>query len=333
MSTDTILRTGIGYWASRTLLSAIELGLFTELGRGRKDFDTLVEALELHSRGARDFLDALVALGFLSRDGDGYANTRESRMFLDASKPMYVGGSFAMSGPRLWQAWAGLTDALRTGRPQFEGADTADDLFAALYDDPATRDRFLRSMAGSTVGTALALARSFPWKEHVSFVDVGCALGSVAVQILKAHPHVTGVGFDLPAVGEPFEAEVARLGLSDRLAFRGGDFFSDPLPSADVIILGHVLHDFDLERKQALLRRLHDALEPGGTLLIYEALIDDERQANDVALLMSLNMLVDTFGGFNFTAADCGRWLAEAGFSDCRVEPLVDPDSLIVATK
>jgi SAM-dependent methyltransferase len=333
MSTGTILRTGIGYWASRTLMSAIELGVFTELGRSTKDLAQLSSALGLHERGARDFLDALVALGLLTRDETGYANTRETRMFLDASRPTYVGGSFAMSGPRLWRAWAGLTDALRTGRAQYEGADGTDDLFGALYAEPENRDRFLRSMAGSAMGIAAALARVFPWKDHTSAADIGCALGTVPIQIARAHPHLRVIGFDLPAVREPFEAEVARFGLGDRVTFRGGDFFTDALPPADVLVLGHVLHDWDLDQKQALLARAHDALPPGGVLLIYEALIDDERRHHDVALLMSLNMLVDTPGGFNFTAAEVTGWLAAAGFSECSIEPLVEPDSLVIARR
>lgn len=330
---DRILRTGTGYWASRTMLSAIELGVFTEVGRRSRTYGELVDSLGLHERGARDFLDALVALGFLVRDGDAYANTRESRMFLDQTKPLYVGGSFAMAGPRLWGAWGQLTEALRTGEPQYAGAGTSDDLFGDLYADPERREQFLASMAGAAVGTAMSLARTFPWKDHERFVDVGTALGVVPVQVARLHTHLRGVGFDLPAVRDSFEAYVAASELSDRVVFCGGDFFADPLPAADAVIFGHVLHDWDLEQKQLLIAKAYDALEDGGELLIYEALIDDERCASEFALLMSLNMLVDTHGGFNFTAADCGRWLAEAGFRSWRVESLAEPDSLIVAVK
>jgi SAM-dependent methyltransferase len=330
---NKILSVGTGYWASRTLLSAIELDVFTHLGSGARDAASLTEALGLHPRGARDFLDALVALGFLTRDGDRYANTRESRMFLDRTKPLFVGGSFTMAGPRLWDAWGRLTEALRTGKPQYDGAAEGHDVFGGMYADPAMRDQFLESMAGASTGTAMALARSFPWKDYGSFADVGTAQGVVPVQIAKAHPHLRAVGYDLPAVREPFEAYVNKQGLSDRVRFQGGDFFVDPMPEADVLIMGHILHDWDLDEKRTLIARAYDALEPGGALLIYEALIDDERRGNEFGLLMSLNMLVDTPGGFNFTAADCGSWLEDAGFSSWRVQPLVEPDSLIVAVK
>jgi hypothetical protein len=330
---NRILSIGTGYWASRTLLSALELDLFTQLGSGAQDLAALTGALGLHPRGARDFLDALVALGLLTREGDRYANTRESRMFLDRTKPLFVGGSFAMAGPRLWGAWGRLTEALRTGKPQYDGAADGVDVFGGMYADPAVRDQFLASMAGASTGTAMALARSFPWKEYTSFADIGTAQGVVPVHVARAHEHLDGIGFDLPEVREPFEAHVARNGLSQRVRFAGGDFFVDPLPRADVLIMGHILHDWDLDQKRALIARGYDALEPGGALLIYEALIDDARESNEFGLLMSLNMLVDTPGGFNFTAADCAGWIDAAGFSSFRVEPLVEPDSLIIAVK
>jgi hypothetical protein len=330
---NRILSVGTGYWASRTLQSAIELDVFTHLGAGAQDLASLAGALGLHPRGARDFLDALVALGFLNREGDRYANTRESRMFLDRSKPLFVGGSFAMAVPRLWGAWGRLTEALRTGKPQYDGALENADLFGGLYANPIMRDRFLESMAGASTATALRLARSFPWKNYRSFVDVGTAQGVVPVQIAKAHTHLRGIGFDLPTVRGPFEAYVAGHCLSERLQFCGGDFFVDPLPRADVLIMGHILHDWDLQQKQALIARAYEALAEDGMLLIYEALIDDERQHNEFGLLMSLNMLVDTPGGFNFTAGDCGAWIKNAGFSSWWVEPLVEPDSLIIAAK
>lgn len=321
-----------GYWASRTLLTALELQVFTRLGSGSKDAASLVEELGLHGRGARDFLDSLVAMGFLVRDGDRYANTRESRMFLDRNKSLYVGGSFEMSMPRLWGAWAGLTEALRTGKPQYDGADDKN-LFESLYGDADQRERFLRAMAGSSVVAAMALARHPLWRTRSSFVDLGSALGEVPVRIAKAHPHLRGIGFDLPAVRESFEANVAEHSLGERLRFHGGDFFVDPVPSADVIILGHVLHDWDQSRRDLLISRVYDALPDGGLLLIYEALIDDDRDQNVVALLMSLNMLVDTPVGANFTGAECTQWLRRAGFSEVSVESLAEPDSLVVAVK
>ena len=205
--------------------------------------------------------------------------------------------------------------------------------FAALYADPVRLEGFLKAMTGLSIGAALAIAKRFPWKRYKTFVDVGCAQGGVPVQIALAHPHLTGGGMDLPVVQPIFEAYVREHGLQKRLHFHSGDFFSSSLPPADVIIMGHILHDWDLKEKQMLLKKAHDALPKGGALIIHEALIDDDRKTNALGLLMSLNMLIETPGGFDYTGADCRGWMKEAGFRKSYVEPLAGPDSMVVGIK
>ena len=153
------------------------------------------------------------------------------------------------------------------------------------------------------------------------------------MQIALAHPHLAGGGFDLPSVRPVFEQYVARNGLSERLRFHAGDFFTDPLPAADVLVMGHILHDWDLDEKRRLLAKAYEALPAGGALIVYEALIDDERRENAFGLLMSLNMLIETPGGFDYTGADCLGWMREAGFREARVEHLTGPDSMVVGLK
>jgi hypothetical protein len=126
---------------------------------------------------------------------------------------------------------------------------------------------------------------------------------------------------------------VAGFGLGERLKFSGGDFFSDPMPEADVLVMGHILHDWNLDEKRILLQKAYDALPEGGALIVYEAIIDDERRENAFGLLMSLNMLIETPGGFDYTGADCQGWMAEAGFRNSYVEPLAGPDSMVVGIK
>jgi O-methyltransferase domain len=164
-------------------------------------------------------------------------------------------------------------------------------------------------------------------------IDIGCAEGAVPVQIALAHEHITGGGFDLAPIEPIFDAYVARCGPDDRLSFTAGDFFSDPLPEADVLVMGHILHDWDIDEKRMLLRKAYDALPEGGALIVYEAIIDDERRSNAFGLLMSLNMLIETPGGFDYTGADCRAWMQEAGFRDSYVEHLVGPDSMVVGKK
>jgi hypothetical protein len=326
------MQLGAGFWASKTLLSAIEIGLFTELAKGPLTLENLTVRLHLHPRSARDFLDALVALGMLQRTGTRYANTPETARFLDRSKPSYVGGMLEMCNARLYRFWGSLTEGLRTGKPQNE-VKTGEDFFGTLYADPQRLEGFLKAMTGLSIGSAQAIARKFPWKRYRTFTDVGCAQGGVAVEIALAHKHLTGGGMDLPVVRPIFEAYAQDRGVGQRLRFHPGDFFKDPLPKSDVIIMGHILHDWTLDEKLMLLQKAYDALPTKGAVIVHEALIDDARRTNAFGLLMSLNMLIETHGGFDFTGADCRKWMKTVGFKRMQVAPLAGPDSMVVGFK
>lgn len=329
---DQILQLGLGFWGSKVLLTAVELGVFTELAKGPLDLETLRKRLELHSRSARDFFDALVALGMLERKGQKYANMAATGFFLDRTKPTYLGGILEMANARLYKFWGSLTEALRTGQLQNE-AKEGGNFFAALYADPNRLEGFLRAMTGLSLGAGRAIAKRFPWKQYRTFVDVGCAQGGVPVQVARAHSHLSGGGMDLPVVQPIFESYVSVHNLSERVRFYPGDFFKDPLPHADVLIMGHILHDWNLEEKYMLLKKAYEALPAGGALIVHESLIDDERRKNAPGLLMSLNMLIETPGGFDFTGADCRKWMREVGFRKASVEPLAGPDGMVVGIK
>ncbi len=327
-----ILELGLAFWGSKTLLSAVELGVFTELAAGPRSGEELSAQLGLHSRGARDFLDALVALGMLDRTDHVYSNTCESDLFLDRRKPSYVGGILEMANVRLYPFWGWLTDALRTGEPQNE-ARTGGDFFAALYADPDHLAQFLHAMTGLSAGASTAIAERFPFERHRSVLDLGCAEGGLIVTLAERHPHLRGTGFDLPAVEHTFERYVRSYGLEDRIAFVGADFFADPLPKADVITLGHILHDWGLDQKKQLLAKAYDALPAGGAVIVFDSIIDDQRRENAFGLLMSLNMLIETPAGFDYTGADCREWMREAGFTETYVEHLAGPDLMVVGIK
>jgi hypothetical protein len=329
---DGIMQLGLGFWGSKTLLSAVEIGLFTELAKEPLDLETLSERLMLHPRSARDFLDALVALGMLERDHDRYANTPETDLFLDRRKPSYVGGMLEMANARLYPFWGSLTEALRTGKPQNE-VKRGENFFVGLYADPGRLKGFLEAMTGLTLGAAMAIADRFPWERYETFVDVGTAQGGLPVQMAQVHDHISGGGFDLPPVGPFFEEYVDSHGLGDRLRFYPGNFFEDPLPTADVVVMGRILHDWNLEEKKVLLGKAYEALPEGGALIVYETIIDDERRDNAFGLLMSLNMLIESPGGFDYTGADCSAWKRETGFRETYVEHLVGPDSMVVGIK
>ncbi len=330
---EHILKIGLGFWPAKVLLSAVEMGLFTELAHGSEDLETLQGRMGLHPRAGRDFLDTLVALGFLERCDGRYSNTPSTDLFLDRRKPSYIGGMLEMANHRLYGHWSHLTEAVRTGKPQNEIRNGGEPLFETLYADPARLKQFLSAMSGVSRGAAMGIAAKFPWSGYRTFVDVGTAQGDTAAQIALAHSHVAGTGFDLPEVGPIFDEYVGGLGLSPRLRFVSGNFFEDPLPNADVIMMGHILHDWDLATKKMLLRKAYDALPQGGSLVVFEAIIDDDRSVNAFGLMMSLNMLIETPGGFDYTGADCQGWMRESGFRETRVEHLAGPDSMVVGVK
>jgi hypothetical protein len=331
---DHILETGLAFWASKALLSAIEMEVFTELAKHPEDLETLGGRLGMHPRGARDFLDTLVALGFLEREDGVYANTPETEMFLDKRKPSYVGGILEMANLRLYPAWGNLTKAVRTALPQNElSADGSEDTFATLYADPARLKGFLRAMTGISHGSNMTIARQFPFAGYKTALDAGTAQGDLVTQVALANPHLQCIGFDLPEVAPIFEEYVEMNGVAERVRFQPGSFLTDPLPKADVVMMGHILHDWDLATKRMLIAKAYDALPEGGALVVYEAIIDDDRRKNAFGLMMSLNMLVETPGGFDYTGADCIGWMKDAGFREMRVEHLVGPDSMVVGIK
>jgi hypothetical protein len=332
LTPEHILQTGTAFWASKTLLSAVEMEVFTELAKHPEDLDTLTGRLGLHPRSSRDFLDTLVALGFLERQDGVYSNTQETDLFLDKRKPSYIGGMLEMANQRLYPHWNNLTRALRTGQPQGEGG-PGDETFASLYADPKRLKGFLKAMTGISRGGNMAIAAKFPWAKYKTVADMGPAQGDLLAQIALKNPHLTCLGFDLPEVGPVFEEYMEENGLQERVRFQGGSFFTDAMPKADVITMGHVLHDWNLEEKRLLIAKAYQALPEGGALIVFEALIDDDRRKNAFGLLMSLNMLIETPGGFDYSGSDCLGWMKEAGFRETRVEHLAGPDSMAVGIK
>lgn len=331
-SPQKILEVGMAFWAAKALLSAVELGLFTELARGPQTQPELVATLGLAGRGSADFFDGLVALGFLERSDGAYSNTREADLFLDRAKPSYIGGILEMANARIYEPWGHLTEALRTGKPQ-AAESHGEAIFQDLYKDPAKVRQFASAMTGVSMGASRAIAQKFDWSRAQTFADVGTAQGGLPVHLCQAHPHLRGIGVDLAPVQSVFEEYIARFGLQDRIEFQVVDIFTDPLPSVDVIILGHMLHGWGLDAKREMLGKVFAALPTGGACIVFEALIDDERRRNAFGLMMSLNMLIETPEGFDYTGAEGQGWMQEAGFARTYVEHLVGPDSMIVGFK
>lgn len=333
-----ILRTGMGFFASKALLSAVELGVFGTLGQGTLGGEDLRARLGLHRRAAADFFDALVALGFLVRTGDGaaarYANTRDTAAFLDPASPSYLGGILKMANTRLYHHWGNLTEGLRTGQPQNETRGHAGvDTFAALYADPARLAGFLDAMAGTQMGNFQTIAERFDFARFATTCDVGGASGALSIAIARRHPHIRCISYDLPPVTPLAHGKIAAAGLGDRIAAQSGNFLTDDLPRADVITMGNILHDWGVATKESLIAKAYAALPEGGAFVAIENIIDDARRENAFGLLMSLNMLIETQEGFDYTFAQFDDWCRNAGFRATGKIPLQGPASAAVAWK
>lgn len=326
----------MGFWASKALLTAVELGLFTRLGDGMTAAE-LASTLGLHERAVPDFPDALVALRLLDRDGEGpeavYRNTDAGAAFLDRSSPAYVGGILEMSNARLYPFWGDLTEGLRTGKPQNEIKHTGTSTFEELYKDADRLEQFMGAMSGLSAGPFHALAEKFDFSRYGTHCDIGGASGQLAIILATRHPHLRCATFDLPVVEPIAKRTIERAGVGDRVEAVAGDFFVDPLPKADVITMGMILHDHNLERKKRLISAAYDALPEGGAYIVIESIIDDARRENAFGLLMSLNMLIEFGDAFDFTGADFASWCKEAGFRKVEILPLAGPTSAGIAYK
>jgi len=178
-----------------------------------------------------------------------------------------------------------------------------------------------------------ALAEKFDFSRYHTLCDVGGATGLLSIEVAKRYPHLQCTSFDLPPVEPVAKKHIVRAGLSDRIRTAAGDFFADPLPKAEVITMGMILHDWNLERKMQLIRAVYDALPAGGVFIAVEALIDDARRENVFGLLMSLNMLIEFGDAFDFSGADFQKWCREVGFQRFEVIHLAGPSSAAIAYK
>jgi hypothetical protein len=337
VSPEHILQVGMGFFAAKTLLSAVEFDLFTVLGEQALTAEEIGARLGLHPRSRADFLDSLVSMGLLARDGDGadarYGNAADSAVFLDRRSPAYLGGLLEMVNSRLYGFWGALSEALRTGQPQNEAKTTGLDFFAALYADEDRLEQFLSAMQGSQMGAFLALLDRVDLSSAAMLCDVGGANGIFCALAAQRHPHLRAITFDLPPVKPVAERTLAAMKVDGRVTAVAGDFFIDDLPPADIVVMGHVLHGWDNDHKQMLIAKAFHSLSDGGRLIAIENVIDDARRHNTLALLMSLNMLIETSGGSDFTGALFDEWCRTAGFIRTEIVPLAGPTCAAIAYK
>jgi precorrin-6B methylase 2 len=332
-----IMNIGLGFWASKTLLTAVKLELFTKLAERPLTAKEVKYEICLNERGLYDFLDTLVALGFLQKTGNKstavYSNSADTNLFLDKNKLSYVGGILEMANSRLYGFWNYLEEGLRTGAPQNEIRTGRTTLFDEIYTDVDKTREFVNAMGGIQTGNFISFATKFDFSNYSTLCDIGGAGASLSTQVVAHNPHMSCISFDLPAVALIAAENISKMGMAEEITIQSGDFFNDPFPKADVITMGNILHDWGTKDKKMLIHKAHNALPQGGSLVVIENIIDDERRENAFGLMMSLNMLIETHEGFDFTAADFNDWAIEAGFSRTYLIPLTGPSSAVVAVK
>jgi hypothetical protein len=332
-----IMQVALGFWPSKTLLAAVKLRLFTLLGEEALTASQIQRGLGLHEKYLYDFLDALTSLGFLERKGTGqaalYANTEDTAFFLDKNKPAYIGGFLEMANDREYRFWADLEEGLKTGKPQNEIKTTGKESFEAIYADQERLKQFTEAMSGIQKGSFMAFVDKFDLSSYRTLLDVGGSGGLLSALVASRYPHMHCTTYDLPQLEPLAQETIDRMGVSSRVSIQSGSFFTEPFPEAEVITMGNILHSFDLESKQMLIRKAYDALPKGGCLVVIEMIMDNERRSNTMALLMSLNMLIESDGGFNYTEAAFKNWVREAGFRDTKFIHLAGPVSAAIAYK
>lgn len=339
-SPANIMQIGSGFWASKILLTAVQFQLFTHLAKqGSMAAKEIKSELNLNctDRHLYDFLDALVCFGFLQREGlletARYSNSVDTDTFLDKAKPSYIGGMLEMMNHRLYGFWHNLGEGLQTGLAQNEVKHGGESIFEALYSDPELLKEFVNAMTGMQTGNFMVLAQSFDFSKYSSFLDVGGSAGVLSLMVAKHQPHITCTTFDLPQVEPIANQTIQQFQLTDRVKAVSGDFFNDSLPNADVIAMGNILHDWNEENKLKLMQKAYDALPEGGAFIAIESVIDNERKHNVFGMMMSLNMLIETAEGFDYSFDDFDAWAKKVGFKSTSSMPLTGPSSAVIAWK
>jgi 16S rRNA G1207 methylase RsmC len=188
-------------------------------------------------------------------------------------------------------------------------------------------------MAGISLANFETFADKFDFSPYKTMCDVGGASGQLSIFVARRHPHMTCRTCDLPAVAPIARKTIEAHGLDGRVIASPVDFFSEPLPAADVITMGMILHDWNLENKMRLIQAAYNALPSGGAFVAIENLIDDARRTNVFGLMMSLNMLIEFGEAFDFTGRDFDGWCRNVGFRRTEVMPLRGPASAAIAFK
>jgi acetylserotonin N-methyltransferase len=319
--------------ASKAVFTAVSLGVFDRLERAPATAVELARATETNSGALERLLDACVALSLLGRDGERYRNLPVASQYLRQDSPDTLAGYILYSDRVLYRLWGNLEGAVREGTNRWEqpfGARTG--VFENLFATEQARLTFLQGMHGMGLLSSPAVVASFDLSGFRHLCDLGGATGHLAIEACRRYPSLRATVFDLPPVTAVAQRFIAKAEMEARVSTHPGDFFTDPLPDADLYSLGRILHDWSEPKIRTLLAKIHAALPPGGGLLIAERLLHPFKDGPLSANLQSLNMLVVTEGKER-TAAEYEALIREAGFSQVQARSTGRPLDAMLAIK
>lgn len=325
-----------GFWAFKALAGAHEIGVFDILAeQGPLTPTALGEALDVAERPAEMLLTACTSLGLTDKRDAGYVNSELADTYLVSGREHYFGGWVEYSDQHLYPGWGRLTESVRSNKPATWDAESSqDDLFDIT--DTGFHATFQQAMHSLTSNTGAHAAEHLDLSGHRRLLDVGGGTGAFAIELCRAYPELRATVFDRPEVAAPARERLADAQLGDRIDYTVGDFFADrALPGGhDAILLSLILHDWDPQQCRELVSRCVEALQPGGQLIICELLVDDAKTGPTDAALMSLNMLIETWGR-NYTAAEYSEWLEEAGLTHVHTRRFDAPSAngAVIGTK
>ena len=313
-----LMQLATAFWGFKTLATAIDMDLFTRFSTSPMTAQELAQWFRIEERPAEMLLTGCAGLGLLCKQNGRYCNTPLAEKFLVRAGRYYFGGFVSMLNRRLYSGWDKLPEALSTNRPTTWDPDKQSSLFEGA--DPAMMQTFWQAMHSLSIFTARALGEAVDFSAFRKLLDVGGGSGAFDIELCLRYPNLSATVYDLPFVTEIAKGRVAEAGLDDRITSRSGDFFADPkYPPHDVILLSMIMHDWSEQEDRAILRKCYEALPPGGAVIISELLVNDEKSGPAPAALMSLNMLIETVGGRNYTSAEYRVWLEDIWFREVRV--------------
>lgn len=310
---------------SQTMFTAVDLGLFTRLGQGPKSLAELQAETAAHPDALERLLDSCVCLGLLEKSAGRYANTPVAAAYLDHASDRALTGYIEYSQRALWPIWAKLGDAVKEGTHRWEQVfQGKGGLFSHYYRTEEDKRRFQMGMHAFGLISSPQCVRAFDLAGFRHLVDLGGATGHLALAACQAYPTLRATVVDLEEVLALTREIRAQSSVADRVQITAGDFFTDPLPPADLYALGRILHDWSREKIDRLLARIYAALPSGGGLLVAEKLLNEDGLGPRWALMQSLNMLVVTEGKER-RLSEYRQILSSHGFHN--IEGVVLPDS------